>query len=49
MRTPVEDARGHLVYRWLSERKADHYAHAEAYCLLAAQAGPPLHPLYASR
>ncbi len=48
-RVPVKDAQEALVYRWDDHGKADHYAHAEVYCWLAAQAGPPRHPLYASR
>ncbi len=48
-RVPVKDAQGTLVYRWDDHGKADDYAHAEVYCWLAAQAGSPLPPLYASR
>ncbi len=32
-----ENARGDWVSRYINGRKADHYAHAETYCLLAGQ------------
>ena len=38
-RTIERDARGRDVARWVEGGKADHYAHAEAYCQLASE-GP---------
>ena len=37
-RTLEENAQGNWVSRYVTERKADHYAHAELYCMLAAKA-----------
>lgn len=37
-RTLEENAQGNWVSRYVTERKADHYAHAEVYCVLAAKA-----------
>ncbi len=34
-RTLEQDSSGNWVARWVDNRKADHYAHAEVYCLLA--------------
>jgi len=38
-----QNAQGNWVWRYLDRGKADHYAHAEAYCLLASKhAGMPV-------
>jgi len=38
-----QNAQGNWVWRYLDRGKADHYAHAEAYCLLASKhAGIPV-------
>ena len=38
-----QDAQGNWVWHYLDRGKADHYAHAEAYCLLASKdAGMPV-------
>ncbi len=39
-RTLEENAQGNWVARYVSEGRADHYAHAEVYCMLAGKAGP---------
>jgi hypothetical protein len=36
-RTLEQDSRGNWVARWIDSGKADHFAHAEAYALLAAK------------
>ena len=41
-RSLEENAQGNWVSRYVSERKADHYAHAEVYCMLAARSGSHL-------
>ncbi len=38
-RTLEENAQGNWVARYVSEGRADHYAHAEVYCLLAGKPG----------
>ena len=42
-RTLEQDAHGNWVARWLEHGKADHFAHAEAYChaadAIAARSG----------
>jgi len=38
-RTLVENAQGNWVSRYVSEGRADHYAHAEVYCMLAGRSG----------
>lgn len=40
-RTLVQDAQGNWVARYVDPKKADHYAHAEVYCLLAGKASAP--------
>ena len=41
-RVLVQDTSGNWVARWVNNNKPDHYAHAEAYCLLALErAGRP--------
>lgn len=34
-----QNAQDNWVSRYVSERRADHYAHAEVYCMLASKAG----------
>ena len=36
-RTLERDDQGNVVARWLDTGRDDHYAHAEAYCLLAGE------------
>jgi hypothetical protein len=37
-RTLERDGQGNWVARWVEGSRADHYAHAELYCMLAARA-----------
>jgi hypothetical protein len=42
-RTLERDEQGNFVARWLDSGRDDHFAHAEAYCLLASKsAGMPV-------
>ena len=41
-RTLEENAQGNWVSRYVAEGKADHYAHAEVYCMLAGKHGAHL-------
>lgn len=41
-RTLEENAQGNWVARYVSEGRADHYAHAELYCMLAGKTGAHL-------
>lgn len=41
-RTLEENAQGNWVARYVSECRADHYAHAELYCMLAGKSGSHL-------
>ena len=40
-RTLEQDSQGNWVARWVDNGKADHYAHAEVYCMLASQREAP--------
>lgn len=39
-RTLEQDAQGNWVSRWVDNGKADHYAHAELYCMMAEHRDP---------
>ena len=39
-RTLEQDSQGNWVAKWVDNGRADHYAHAEVYCLLAAHRPP---------
>ena len=39
-RTLEQDSQGNWVAKWVDNGRADHYAHAEVYCLLAARRPP---------